>query len=213
MWQQPASGQVAPTARAKGQAATRRRGAELERAILGAVLEELAETGYMGLTVEAVAARARTSRPVLHRRWPTRAELVFAALSNSRPRPDELPDTGSLRSDAIALLQRVAGRFAGIGPEVFWGLMAESARDPRLSALIRSQFTQALQQEMVATLLDRAATRGELGQGRPASRVLTLPVDLLRHDLLIYGEAGDEEIISIVDEVFLPLLLPGAPSP
>lgn len=213
----PATGELAPTARAegkaatrRGQAATRRRGKELEQAILGAVLGELAETGYAGLTVEAVAARARTSRPVLHRRWPTRAELVLAALSNSPPRADQLPDTGSFRSDVIALLQWAARRFAAIGPEVVLGLMAETARDRRLSALLRSQFDKLLRQELVATLFDRAVARGEFGPARPPSLVLTVPVNLLRHDLLIYGKVGDDEISRIVDEVFLPLLRPAA---
>lgn len=212
MRQSPAPGQPTPTAPTEGKNATRRRGKELEQAILGAVLEELAETGYVGLTVEGVAARARTSRPVLHRRWPTRAGLVIAALGDSRPSADELPDTGSFRSDAIALLQRVARRFAAIGPEVIWGLLAETAGDPELSALVRAQFDQALREELIVALFDRAVARGELGPDRPSSRVLGLPVNLLRHDLLIYGEVGDEKIVSIVDEAFLPLLSASAPS-
>ncbi|TPX01055.1 helix-turn-helix transcriptional regulator, partial [Schumannella luteola] len=60
--------------------ATRRRGAELEDAILDAVWDEIAEKGYGGLTYEAVATRARTSRAVLYRRWPSREELVLAAI-------------------------------------------------------------------------------------------------------------------------------------
>ncbi|MEV7346565.1 TetR-like C-terminal domain-containing protein [Streptomyces sp. NPDC093544] len=214
MRQPPAPRQLAPTARTEGKTVTRRRGRELEQAILRAALDELTETGYVGLTVEAVAARARTSRPVLHRRWPTRAELVIAALSDSHLRADDLPDNGSLRSDLIALLQRFARRFVDVGAEVFWGLMSETARDPRLSALVRTQFARTLRQEELTTaLLDRAVARGEIGPDRPASRVLRLPLDLLRHDVLIHGEVSDETIISIVDEVLLPLLLPGTQSP
>ncbi|MFE4369697.1 TetR-like C-terminal domain-containing protein [Streptomyces sp. NPDC056835] len=205
--------QLAPTTRTAGKAATRRRGKELEQAILRAALEELAETGYVGLTIEGVAARARTSRPVLNRRWPTRAELVLAAVANSHPGTDDLPDTGSLRSDVIALLRWVSGRFADLGPEVFWGLMAETAHDERLFALVLTQHSRVLRQELVVTLVDRAIARGELGPDLPTSRVLTLPVDLLRHDFLMHGRVGDEEIISIVDEVFLPVLLPGTHSP
>jgi AcrR family transcriptional regulator len=201
-----------PAAKPEGQAATRRRGRELQQAILSAVLEELAETGYVGLTVEGVAARARTSRPVLHRRWPTRAELVLAALSETRPRGNELSDTGSFRSDVIVLLQQVRRRFADIGPEVIWGLMAETARDPGLTALVRAQFVQTVSQELMTTLLDRAIARGEFGPDRPGPRVIAMPVDLLVHDLLIYGKADDGEIISVVDEALLPLLRPGTHS-
>ncbi|MFD7947322.1 helix-turn-helix domain-containing protein, partial [Streptomyces sp. NPDC059744] len=59
----------------------RRRGAELETALLDAAWDELIAMGFEELTYEAVAARAGTSRAVLYRRWPTKRELVLAALS------------------------------------------------------------------------------------------------------------------------------------
>jgi AcrR family transcriptional regulator len=47
---------------------TRRRGAELEQAILDAAWEQLIAEGYEHFTIDTVAARARTSKPVLYRR-------------------------------------------------------------------------------------------------------------------------------------------------
>lgn len=61
--------------------AQRRRGPELDEAILQAVWDELSTKGYGGLTLDSVASRAGTSRPVLHRRWKSRSELVMAALA------------------------------------------------------------------------------------------------------------------------------------
>jgi len=52
----------------------------LEAAIFQVVLQELAETGYVNFSIERIAARAGTSKPVIYRRWPTRARLVYAAL-------------------------------------------------------------------------------------------------------------------------------------
>jgi len=57
----------------------RRRGDHLEHALLAATWEELLAVGYANLTMDGVAARAHTSKPVLYRRWPTRPELVLAA--------------------------------------------------------------------------------------------------------------------------------------
>ena len=49
--------------------------------------------------------------------------------------------------------------------------------------------------------------RGELGPKTPPLRVMTLPVDLLRHELMMTLEpAPPETIDQIVDEVFLPLV-------
>ena len=48
---------------------TRRRGKELEDALYDATLAELAAVGYGGLTMEGIAARARTGKAALYRRW------------------------------------------------------------------------------------------------------------------------------------------------
>lgn len=58
------------------------RGAPLEDAILGSAWQELAERGYTGFTFDAVAKWARTSRPVLYRRWDTKLALAFAAIAH-----------------------------------------------------------------------------------------------------------------------------------
>ena len=62
---------------------TRRRGSTLEAALLQAAWDELTEAGYAAFTMEGVAARAKTSRAVLYRRWPNRPQLVVAALGRT----------------------------------------------------------------------------------------------------------------------------------
>src|ERR687884_1519309 len=99
-----------PTDHRKG---PRRRGAALHRAIFEATLDELAEVGYAGLTMERIAERSRTSKASLYRRWPSRAELVADAVHSTHPDRNELPDTGDLRADVLALLRLAAGRIAG----------------------------------------------------------------------------------------------------
>src|SRR6266851_255059 len=85
---------------------TRRRGAELDHALLTAAWDELIENGYENLTMESVADRAKTSRPVISRRWADRRELVMAAMSHwFECNPLAAPDTGSLRGDLLAFLE------------------------------------------------------------------------------------------------------------
>ena len=87
----------------------RRRGKVLETAIFDVVLQELAETGYVNFSIERVAAGAGTSKPVIYRRWPTRARLVYAALRANRPVVSfEAPDTGTVRGDVMVILHRVS---------------------------------------------------------------------------------------------------------
>ena len=102
----------------------RRRGASLEAAILEAAWEELVAVGYPVLTMEAVATRAHASKPVLYRRWSNRPELVLAAVRHhAKIASTEVPDTGSLRGDVLALLREVSERSAELA-----GLYQLSAR-------------------------------------------------------------------------------------
>src|ERR1700744_4285041 len=57
----------------------RKRGAVLEDAIREAAFAELTEVGYTMFSVEGVAARARTGKASIYRRWPTKQELVLDA--------------------------------------------------------------------------------------------------------------------------------------
>jgi AcrR family transcriptional regulator len=73
---------------------TRRRGEALETAILDAAWEELVEVGFPKLTMESVATRARTSVPVLYRRWAGTDVLVIAAIVRYPAlHPAQVPDT------------------------------------------------------------------------------------------------------------------------
>src|ERR1700721_1720719 len=89
----------------------RRRGSLLEDAILDAAWAELTEQGYADMTLEAVAKRAGTSRPVLHRRWPTRMKLATAAIVRHLTRnPLSVPDLGSVRDEIRLLLRGLSDR-------------------------------------------------------------------------------------------------------
>jgi AcrR family transcriptional regulator len=187
----------------------RRRGEALERAIFTAVWEELAENGYARLTMEGVAARAHTSKPVLYRRWSTRAQLVVAAMQYGVPARDELPDTGDLRSDMLALLRQLEGRFDDLPVDAVRGLIFEVLNDPEAAA-IREYVMQSDCEHLITTLLERAAARGEIDPARITSRIARLPKDIIRSEHLTRangtGRVPDSVIAEILDEVFLPLV-------
>src|ERR1700742_3803616 len=91
--------------------ASRRRGSALEEAILDTAWAELSDRGYAGFTMEAVATRAGTSRPVLSRRWPTRAELAVAAIGHYiKKNPISVPELGNVRDELVLLLQKLSER-------------------------------------------------------------------------------------------------------
>jgi AcrR family transcriptional regulator len=185
----------------------RRRGEELEKAILAAALEELAEVGYAGLTMERVAVRARTGKATLYRRWPGRAELVVDACAAHRLADIDLPDTGALRSDVIAALRQLSAGLATSHGEILRGLLTEVMHDPEFARLVRERVHTA-GPGPIQGLLRRAVARGEIEPWIPTSRRATVAVDLLRNHYLLHGAPIPESVVTeIVDDVYLPLLL------
>src|SRR5437763_13177333 len=124
----------------------RRRGADLVQAILRAAADELLESGYAGFSMDRVAQRARTNKNAIYRRWASRAALAVAAYRHCRQmaggdRP--LPDTGSLREDALELLRRANGAWSSPVGAVQRSLIAGVANDPELLALIQERASDA----------------------------------------------------------------------
>jgi AcrR family transcriptional regulator len=193
----------------RADAPRRRRGAELEAALLRAAWDELVEVGYARMTMDSVAKRARTSEPVLYRRWANKDQLVLAAIERFRiDNPIDAPDTGTLRTDLIAQLTIVSEALAG-----FYAIASATAISGVLSgsglslAEARAQVMAAQDLPPVRTVYQRAADRGELDLDRTPSIVLDLPFDMVRHDMLMnVGPADPERIRQIVDDLFLPLI-------
>ncbi|MGO3325755.1 TetR/AcrR family transcriptional regulator [Gordonia sp. (in: high G+C Gram-positive bacteria)] len=187
--------------------ATRRRGTELETAILDAAWSQLTDRGYEGFTFEAVAERAGTSRPVLYRRWATRAELLQATIRHHGATEDtSTPDTGSVRGDLLAALRRSNRQrsdFLVLLSASLGGYYAETGSTP---SEVRDLL---LGHSRLATddILDRGVERGEIDPARLTPLVRTVPYSLYRHEVMMRLQAvPDETLKAIVDEVFLPLV-------
>jgi AcrR family transcriptional regulator len=185
----------------------RRRGQRLEQAILQAALDELAESGYPGLTIERVAARARTGKQSVYRRWPTRAELVVTAVRHRYDAGAEPLDTGNLRDDLLAVLGYMARVFDGPGGEAIRGLFVETRADPARTARARDIMADFPLRNSYLNALRRAVDRGEIRRDSLTPAVAKVGPRLLKYHFLRHGApVGDEVLTEIVDEIVLPLL-------
>jgi AcrR family transcriptional regulator len=184
----------------------RRRGAQLETALLDAAWAELVETGFANLTMESVAARAQTGIAVLYRRWPNKDQLVLAAIAHySQTRPLETPDTGTLRGDLRVLLtnfSKARATFMAVAAgAAFSGLLANTGLTP---AQAREKILGDQIQPRDHIIYQRAHDRGEIDRERVPAAVLALPFDLVRHDLLMnLKPLKPTRIRSIIDDLFL----------
>jgi AcrR family transcriptional regulator len=107
----------------------RPRSPAVDRGILTATVEVVAEVGYKLATLELIAARAGVGTATIYRRYHTKRELVSAALHevvvDFRP-----PGTGDVREDLATLLHRLA---SGLRPPSTSRVLAAMAfTDPEL---------------------------------------------------------------------------------
>ncbi|WP_431727176.1 TetR/AcrR family transcriptional regulator [Verrucosispora sp. TAA-831] len=187
---------------------TRRRGVELEQAILHAAAEELRESGYAGMTMDRVAARAGTNKNAIYRRWPHRAALGIAAYRHLTDAVMPNPDTGSLRGDALEMLRRANETWSSPYGAVLRSLLAAAADDPALLDLMHERSGADTMDRAWLAMLERAVARGEAPTAAAHPRVATTPMMLLRAEYAMRGipTVPDEVLVDIVDEVFLPLV-------
>lgn len=186
---------------------TRRRGAELENALLDAAWTELVRVGYDELTFDAVAKAASTSRAVLWRRWPVKPDLVRDALRHMlQNEPLSVPDTGSLREDVIAALTDLNRRRIRLGTVLVSRLGSyyeeTNSTFSDLRDLVLGSGT-----SRVDIIMRNAAERGEISREVVGTRVSRVPFDLFRYEALMTQKpVAHETITEIVDEVFLPMV-------
>jgi AcrR family transcriptional regulator len=183
----------------------RRRGDVLNSAIFEATLDELAEVGYAKLTMERVAARAGASKASVYRRWPSRMELALDAVHHLAPDPTDLPDTGSLRGDAIAFMRTAADLLAGPGGEALRGLLGDTLADPSRTLELRNH-SRGTGHRIMQEITRRAVERGEINADAITPRRLDVAQAMLREQFLFHGPPiPDAAIVEIVDETVLPL--------
>lgn len=185
--------------------AVRRRGKALEDAILQAAWVELTERGYANLTLEAVAKRAGTSRPVLHRRWPSRTQLVAAVLARHVAlNPIVVPDLGNVRDELAMALRALSERGAPTLIRLMLEMSADLARERSNFIQLKAKITG---RSLVAEILQRGVDRGEIDPAKLTPRIASLPTDLARHEVMMtLDRISDAAIDEILDQIFLPLV-------
>ncbi|WP_369247221.1 TetR/AcrR family transcriptional regulator [Streptomyces sp. R41] len=153
---------MAETATARRSRITPEREAELYTA----VLDLLREVGYDALTMDAVAARTKSSKATLYRQWGGKAELVVKAMRHSKRGIADV-DTGSLRGDFLSLLAREDDCTMEQNSALMRALAMAVHSNPDLLKAFRELLIEPEIEEM-RTVLRRAVDRGEIRPDNPA---------------------------------------------
>ncbi|MXM68904.1 TetR family transcriptional regulator [Streptomyces sp. HUCO-GS316] len=181
---------------------------EREAELYAAVLDLLREVGYDALTMDAVAARTRSSKATLYRQWGGKAELVAKAVRQNKPgvSSDEV-DTGSLRGDLHALTLQSDDCRMEQDSALMRGLAMAIHGNPDLLKAFREHLIEPEMAEF-RRVLQRAIDRGEVRADNPA-------IEFVMH-MMIGGFVArtmiDEKpptqafLLSYIDAVVLPAL-------
>jgi len=141
----------------------RPRDVAIDERVLEVTRKQLAELGYEGLSLTAVAAAAGTTRPALYRRWPGKAELTTAAVSALAER-DQALLSGDPFEDLVRELeafQRGVTRPDGLS---LVGTMLQRSTDPQLLRLYRERVV-APRRRRLRRLLEHAVAAGDVPGG------------------------------------------------
>jgi AcrR family transcriptional regulator len=211
----PNSGRPAHEGRARddgpGQEARlgRKRDPGRDADILNATLDVLAESGYAGMTMDVVAARAKAGKATVYRRWASKEALVIDAIahmSRGMVDRDHLPDTGTLRGDLIALIRPQSLVEGEHRIRVMGALGALLAQEPGLADAVNSAANEPWV-EVHEVLMRRAIARGEYAEPEYFSTLTRVVSSMAMHRVLIQRQAVTREfLISLIDGVLIPAL-------
>ena len=196
-----------PEPRSEARPQGRPRSAAVDAAILAATRELLAEQGWDRLSLGDVAARAGVAKTTLYRRWAGKAELVVDAMAEIFDTLQPV-DAGSVRADAAAVITDLVALLTR--PETqaaFLALAAESARDPRLRAVVREKIIDR-QRHLVLSGAARARARAGTAQIHDPALVFDVITGTIVHRLLIAGEPVDEDYLNRFLDFLLAALDP-----
>jgi AcrR family transcriptional regulator len=159
----------------------------LDAELLDAALAEMSRVGYVRMNLDAVAARASTTKPTLYSRYPSKAALATAALEHMRQRTPRPPLSGDVRRDLVEELDRFRmGALRPHGMSMIGTVLAEEHENPELLRLFREHVI-APRRQTLRRILRAARKNGQLAEDAD----IELGVSMLVGSLYALYSAGN----------------------
>jgi AcrR family transcriptional regulator len=180
----------------------RPRSARIDDAVLRTTLRHLAERGYAGMSINAIAAELGVSKPTIYLRWPSKVDLATAAVTSLHVDQPEAP-TGDLRTDLIAHVKCVQRVIETVGIGLTGTVLSEQKTNPALIAAFRERAVRPSRQRA------RRILQAGIRQGLIRSDAdVNAAVDMLVGALYATYIAGDDptfDVESVVDTLLAGL--------
>ena len=187
-------------------ASGRPRDPKVDRAILGAALQLLADDGYDGLTIEAVAACAGVGKASVYRRWAGKEELVIEAVASLTEQPEPVMGAG-VRDELVGLLEVIRRKSdSSLAGKIFPRLVGASAENPALMKQYREQVLDPRRRRFI-DVLSRGVDEGLVRPDVDLDHAVDLLVGPMAYRNLIRNDPppGPDLAARIVDDVLVAL--------
>jgi AcrR family transcriptional regulator len=171
-----------------------------------AILQVLAESGYTGLTMDAVASTAGVGKATIYRRWRTKSDLVADAVAELSQLIVTAPDTGSLEGDLRVLLRWLVDAVNGPLGAATLSLISALPHEPGLREAFHNGPLKAWDAAF-REVWQRAEMRGEVlttSAGRVVAATASAPI--LQRWLFGWLPVPQAFADEVLTEVLLPLL-------
>jgi AcrR family transcriptional regulator len=172
----------------------------LDARILEQVLALLGSHGYAGLTLDELAARSGVAKTTILRRWPSKAAVAAAGVERLALQTVDVPDSGTLRGDLLALLHGAAEAFARGRGQFVPRLLREAGHHPEITDLLFTVIH--TRRQAYRRVLALAIARGDLVPSVDQEVLIDLLIGPIWTRLLITRDpVTDEYVDSIVESV------------
>ncbi len=170
------------------------------QAVLRAAQELVAEAGFRGATIEAVAARSGVAKTTIYRQWRGGNELLVDAFDFDRE-SCVVPSTASLRTDLVAGLVSLAETLGRDSGRLLPAMLEAAERDPEFAELSKSFIDS--RRKPLRDRLARAVRSGELPKGSDVETLMALLAGPLFYRRLLTHQSLDRAFVERIVDIVL----------
>jgi AcrR family transcriptional regulator len=175
-------------------------------AVLHAADDLLAEHGFGGLTVEAIARRAGVAKQTIYRWWPSKVEILLDTLiedtGKAIPVPAE-PTAECVRGYLHAFARFLASDDSG---KVLLALIAEAQHDPETARTLRQRYLEP-RRDQERAMLTRATEAGQISPRLGADAVLDALIGPVVYRALTGSGFPPDVLDTLADDLLRPGVL------
>jgi AcrR family transcriptional regulator len=168
------------------------RSTRVQVAVFNATMELLLTESYDAITITEIASRSGVHETSIYRRWKTKEALVIEVLLERAKEIFPIPDTGSVRSDLVQLLQEVIAFLQSpigeIMVKISTGSLHIAAMSPERQHYWSSRF------EQFNTIVERAIERGEFPPQTDEHMLLKTLIGPLYVQIFLLNQPLDESL-------------------